>query len=237
MKKTIGAMLLASVLLLPWPAVSQSSGEKESVLSALIREALENSPRIEAALNQSLAAERKISQAGALPDPQVTLGLMNLPVNSFAFDQEPMTGKLIGVMQMFPFPGKQALATGMARNEASAVKQMEEEIRGQVVQAVSRIYYDIFAVDRARETAEKNRELMRQFVRIAETRYATGSGLQQDVLRAQVEMSRLEDSLLMWDQKRRALVARLNALLDRPAGSGFGKTPLDLMLPDSGVHF
>lgn len=234
MKKAMGAVLLISVLLLPRVASPQGAGGEGSVLSGLIREALENSPRIEAALQQYLAAEKKISQAGALPDPQFTLGLMNLPVNSFAFDQEPMTGKLVGIMQMFPFPGKQALATGLARNEASAMKHLEEETRNQVVQTVRRVYYEIFAADRARETSEKNLELMKQFVRIAETRYATGSGLQQDVLRAQVEMSRLEDTLIMWDQKRRTLEARLNALLDRPAGSGLGKTPLDLRLPGSG---
>ncbi len=234
MKKAVGALLLTSILILPGLASPQDAGGKGSLLSDLIREALENSPRLEAAVQQYLAAEKKIPQAGALPDPQITMGLMNLPINSFAFDQEPMTGKLIGIMQMFPFPGKQALATGMARNEASAMKHLEEEAENQISQAVSRVYYDIFAVDRARETSEKNIELMKQFVRIAETRYVTGSGLQQDVLRAQVEMSRLEDTLIMWDQKRRTLVARLNALLGRPAGNEFGGTSPDLKLPDSG---
>ncbi|MBN2264978.1 MAG: TolC family protein, partial [Candidatus Aminicenantes bacterium] len=233
MKKVIGSAVLALIMTFPGTVLPQDREEQGPLLSSLIREALENSPRIEAALGQYQAAERRISQAGALPDPQITLGLMNLPVNSFAFDQEPMTGKLIGIMQMFPFPGKQALSTSLARTEASGLKHMEQEVRNQTVQAVKNVYYDIFAVDRARETTKRNLELMRQFVRITETRYATGAGLQQDVLRAQVEMSRIEDGLLVWDQKRRVLEARLNALLNRPAGSGFETTPADLKLPGS----
>ena len=233
MNKTIGAIVLALVVLVPKTAFPQADNKERSPLAILVQQALENSPRIEAALRQYQAAERKISQAGALPDPQITLGLMNLPVNSFAFDQEPMTGKVVGIMQMFPFPGKQALATSMARIEASAMKHLEEEARNQIVQAVKRVYYDTFAVDRARETTEKNLALMKQFVRVTEARYATGSGLQQDVLRAQVELSRLEDSLLQWDQKRRSLEARLNALLNRPEGTGFEITPRELDLPAS----
>ncbi len=234
MNNIIRAAVLTLTMILPLEVYPQDAGRHVARLSELIKEAVENSPRIEAALRQYQAAEQKISQAGALPDPQVTLGLMNLPVNSFAFDQEPMTGKLIGIMQMFPFPGKQALATSMATLEASTMKHLEEEARNQLVQAVRRVYYEIFAVDRARETTGKNLELLRQFARIAETRYATGSGLQQDVLRAQVEMSRLEDSMIMWDQKRHILEARLNALLNRPVGSGLDTTPPDLSLPGTG---
>lgn len=233
MNKTIGAFVLALLVLFPMTAFPQADDKEGSLLAILVQQALENSPRIEAAIQHHQAAERKISQAGALPDPQITLGLMNLPINSFAFDQEPMTGKVIGIMQMFPFPGKQALATSMARIEASAMKHLEEEARNQIVQAVKRVYYETFAVDRARETTEKNLALMKQFVRIAEARYATGSGLQQDVLRAQVELSRLADGLLQWDQKRRSLEARLNALLNRPEGTGFDITPRDLDLPAS----
>jgi cobalt-zinc-cadmium efflux system outer membrane protein len=233
LNKTFGAAVLALVILSPIASPAQADNEEGSPLAILVQQALANNPRIEAALQQYRAAGQKISQAGALPDPQVTLGLMNLPVNSFSFDQEPMTGKVVGIMQMFPFPGKQALAANMARIEASAMKQLEEEVRGQIVQAVKRVYFDIFAVDRARETAERNLALMKQFVRVAEARYATGSGLQQDVLRAQVELARLEDGLLQWDQKRRSLEARLNALLNRPEGSGFEITRPELDLPAS----
>jgi len=232
MKKTVICLLVLAVTLSASPVFSQSKPGENSVLSALIKEALENNPRLEAAVQRMLATEKVIPQAGALPDPQLTLGLMNLPVNSFAFDQEPMTGKLISLMQMFPFPGKQALATDMAEYEASAVMFQQEEVRNQIIQMVKWTYYDLYALDRARETVEKNKALMEQFVQVTEIKYATGSGLQQDVLRAQVELSKLEDDLTMWRQKRAAGTARLNALLNRDQGSPFELTPKDLALPE-----
>jgi hypothetical protein len=104
------------------------------ILKELIQEALENNPKLESAVQRALSAEKIIPQAGALPDPQLTFSLSNLPVNSFSFDQDPMTGKVIGVMQMFPFPGKLSLATDIAEFEAAAIKYQQEEIRNQVIQ-------------------------------------------------------------------------------------------------------
>ncbi len=202
-------------------------------LSDLVQEALDSNPGLEAAIQRGLSAERMIPQAGSLPDPKITFGLMNLPINSFAFDQEPMTGKLISIMQMFPFPGKLSLSTEMAEYEAAAVRYQQEEVRNQIVLMVKRTYYDLYAVDRALETVQKNKDLMGQLVQIAEIKYATGSGLQQDVLRAQVELSKLEDDLIMWQQKRLAVVAKLNAILNRPAGAPIGTTLSELGLPEN----
>jgi cobalt-zinc-cadmium efflux system outer membrane protein len=233
MKKVLFALFMLGFVGSGLPLLSQGRAHESPVLSELVKEALKTNPRLEAAVQRALAAEKAVSQAGALPDPQLSFGLMNVPVNSFSFEQEPMTGKLISLMQMFPFPGKLALNEIMARSEAAAVGFQREEVRNQVVQAVKKAYYDLYVVDRSRETVEKNKALMEQFVRVAETKYATGSGLQQDVLRAQVELSKLDDDLLMWQERRRAVAARLNALLDRPPGSPFGTTPPDLALPSA----
>ncbi len=205
---------------------------QSNLLKEWIQEALENNPRLEAAHQRVLSTEKVIPQAGALPDPQLSFGLSNLPVNSFSFNQDPMTGKVIGIMQMFPFPGKLSLSTDIAEYEAAAVKYQKEEIRNQVIQMVKNAYFDLYAVDRAIETTEKNKALMKQFIHMAETKYKTGSGLQQDVLRAQVEISKLEDEFIMWKQKRISVTARLNALLNRPVYTRIEKTSLGLLIPD-----
>jgi cobalt-zinc-cadmium efflux system outer membrane protein len=230
-------LFLAFWLLFAVPAVfAQVAKDGKSILSELIREAVANNPRLEAAVQRSMSSEKAIPQAGALADPLVSFGLMNLPVNSFSFNQEPMTGKTIAVMQMFPFPGKLAIKTDMAELEASAVKFQQEEVRNQIVHMVKNAYYSLYGIDRALETVEKNKALMEQFVHVAETKYATGSGLQHDVLRAQVELSKMEDDLIMWLQKRLAAEAGLNALLNRPADAPVEKTPQELSLsPDASI--
>lgn len=226
----VGALVF--LFLNPLSADDHPNVLMEKDLTGLIREALDNNPGLEAAIQKARSAEKATIQAGSLPDPKITLGLMNLPVNSFDFNQEPMTGKQISLMQMFPFPGKLSLSADMAEFEAAAVKQQQDEIRNSIILTVKQTYYDLYAVDRALETVQKNKDLMAQMVQAAEIKYATGSGLQQDVLRAQVEHSRLEDDLIMWENKRRAVVARLNAVLNRPPGSPVGTTLSVLELPD-----
>jgi cobalt-zinc-cadmium efflux system outer membrane protein len=232
MRKIFFIFLFASVFVNVLPAGAQKRPQDRLILSDIIQEALENNPWLEAAGQKVLSAERAIPQAGALPDPKLTFGLMNLPVNSFAFDQEPMTGKQIAVMQMFPFPGKLSLSTDMAEFEAAAVRQQQQEVRNQIVQIVRRAYYDLYAVDRALETVQKNKDLMEQLIRVAEIKYSTGSGLQQDALRAQVELTKLDDDLVMWRQKRLIAAAQLNSVLNRPAGNPVDLTPSKLEVPE-----
>jgi len=231
MRKIFVSFLIVGMISFPLLARPQQQPKGKPVLSDLIQEALDNNPRLEAAIQRVLSAERAIPQAGALPDPKITLGLMNLPMNSFTFDQEPMTGKQIALMQMFPFPGKQALSTDMVEFEATAVRHQKEDLRNQIIQMVKLAYYDLYAVDRAIETVQRNKDLMEQLVRVVEIKYATGSGLQQDVLRSQVELSKLEDDLIMWKQKRLTIAAKLNGILNRPANSPYDTTPQGLDPP------
>lgn len=193
-------------------------------LPALIEEALQNNPGIQASYQAWKAAEAKIPQAGALPDPTLSFNLLNLPVETFVFDQEAMTGKQIAIAQMFPFPGKLGLKSKIAAENARVSGARLQEVRNQLVKEVKTTYYRIFFVDKAIETTLKNTDLVRDFAKIAETKYSVGKGLQQDVLKAQVELSKMEDKLISLQQKREALEAKLNALLNRPADAPLGKT-------------
>ena len=218
---------IVMLMMVPLMTMGQETGQQEQ-LQAMIREALRSNPELETAEQQIIAKEQTVDQTGALPDPKLTVGLANLPVNSFAMDQEPMTGKLISVMQMFPLGGKLGLNKKMAEQAVASEKFKKQEIRNNIISRVKQAYYDLYAVDRSLEIITENQKLMQQFVEIAQTRYATGSGLQQDVLRAQVELSKIKDDLLTWQQKRTSVAAKLNALLDRPVNTNIPTTPDDL---------
>lgn len=217
-----------AVLLTPLWLFGQETNEER--LQQMIAETLQNNPALEAAAQRVTAVEKTISQSGALPDPKLTLGLMNLPLNSFAFNQEPMTGKVASVMQMFPLAGKLGLNKKMAGFAKTAETYKQQETTNHIIASVKKAYFELYAVDRAVETVLINKALMQQLVNVAQTKYATGTGLQQDVLRAQVELSKIEDDLLMWGQKRIAAVARLNTLLNRPGEAEIAVTPGELGL-------
>lgn len=194
------------------------------VLSNLIKEALQGNPDLKSAEDSWKSDLAKVPQAGALPDPQLSINLMNLPVNSFDFNQEPMTSKQIALMQMFPFPGKQGLKEDIAVESASMSEARYEESKNQLVKNVKMTYYNLFFVDQAISITQQNTETLEQFAKIAETKYSVGKGIQQDVLRAQVELSKMMDRLIRFEQQREELEAQLNTLLNRPAEGPLGET-------------
>jgi cobalt-zinc-cadmium efflux system outer membrane protein len=88
---------------------------------------------------------------------------------------------------------------------------------------VKTTYYELSHVYRTIEVTQRNKKILEDFAKIAETRYAVGEGIQQDVLKAYVEVSKMVDELIMLEQKKKALEAKLNALLNRPPESPLGK--------------
>lgn len=197
-------------------------------LDKLVEEALENNPDLKASYNAWQAAKTRIPQAASLPDPVLGVSAMNLPVNSFDFNQEPMTGKQVFLMQMFPFPGKLGVKKNIAKDEAKIFGYQYQEMRNQLIKTVTLIYNELSYVDRAIETSEKNAALLKQFTQIAETRYRVGKGLQQDVLKSQVELSKISDKLVRLRQQQQSLWIQLTALLNQPSNSSLGQVSVIL---------
>jgi len=194
-----------------------SSGLAENMqlkLDLLIEEALQNNPEILASKKRWEVFKEKIPQARALPDPMFGFGIVSLPTN-FSFRDEDMTMKELSVSQMFPFYGKRRLMGEMAEKEAEAVFKEIQERTNRIIKEVKATYFELSYNYRSTEITQRNKEILESFVKIAETQYALGMGIQQDVLKAHVEVSKMVDDLIMLGQKRRALEAKLNALLNR----------------------
>jgi outer membrane protein TolC len=157
------------------------------------------------------------SQAGSLPDPMLSLDAMSFPTDTFSRSQEPMTQLQLGIEQELPFPGKLGLKQRAAERDADAAASNVDETRLRLVADVKQAWWQIYFLDRALEIVNRNHDLMNQFVQIAQTRYKVGEGLQQEVLLAQVEMSKLLDRQIELQGTRRQQAARLNSLLNRSA--------------------
>ena len=157
------------------------------------------------------------SQVGTLPDPMVSLNAMNFPTDTFDRDQEPMTQLQVGVSQVIPFPGKLGLKEEAAEYDAKAAGHSVDEVRLQLVKNVKSKWWQLYYLDRALDTVKSNQALLRQFITVARTKYETGKGLQQDVLLAQLELSKLMDQEIQLRAIRRNQAIKLNILMDRPA--------------------
>jgi outer membrane protein TolC len=202
---------------------SQAQSEKKYLnVDQLVEEAIENNPEIFAAKKRWEVYKERIPQASALEDPMFSFGIINLPT-TFSFNQEPMTMKELAVSQKFPFPGKRPLMKEMASKEAEVIST---EIQGkihQIIKEVKTAYYDLSHNYRTTEVTQRNKRILEDFAKIAETRYAVGEGIQQDVLKAHVEVSKMVDDLLMLSQRKKALEAKMNALLNRPPETPVGE--------------
>ncbi len=205
------------VVLMALLGIAHAEATEPLTLTQALREVETRNPSLAAIRARYEALKTIPDQAGSLPDPEISFNALNLPVDSFAIPQEAMTQLQLGISQKFPFPGKLKLRAEAAEWEARAAGDDVDEWRLRLGRDVETVWWRLFYLDRALEIIAVNQDLLRQFVEIAQTKYTVGQGLQQDVLLAQLELSRLLDRELMLQGLRRQEAARLNALLDRAA--------------------
>jgi outer membrane protein TolC len=223
MKSRTTVLLGALVAMLGAPAAARS---QDTSLAELLAEADAASPRIASARRTAEAAAARVPQAGALPDPMVGLGFMNVPVSRPGLGNDMMTMAQVKVSAEFPWPGKLGLGEEVARLEARASDWDVERVRQEVRAETQRLYYEIYFVDRALEVTSRNEALLRDFARLTSSRYGVGVAGQPDVLRAQVERTRLADQLVALREERTSAAARLNALVARATDTPVTATEL-----------
>ncbi len=124
--------------------------------------------------------------------------------------------------QRIPFPGKLGLKGKMAKQNALAEEQRYQATRRDVVFKVKQAYYDLYWVDRSIGILNQYLALLQDFTRVAEQKYATGQGIQANVLKSQVEISSTMERGLGFDKIRKGVAARINALLGRAQNSELG---------------
>lgn len=196
-------------------------------LGSLVAEALQNNPELRAAAKETEAAGERVRPAGALEDPMLEAGLLNVPIQPFRLNREDMTMKMLGLSQKLPYPGKRALREQVAAQDVETLKYGLRETTNRVVREVKLAYFDLALTDETVRLLQNNRLILEQFLRIAEGRYAVGQAAQADVLKAQTQLGRMSEELLRMERERPVMEAELVRLLGRR-----GKTlPIAVELP------
>lgn len=185
-------------------------------LADLVAALERRNPELQAARREVDMRVARILPAGALPDPMLSVGYMGgLLRPFFPSAATPNAFQQVGVSQEFPYPGKLALKSRIAATEADWERWNYEVIRRRLVAELKATYFEYVFVSRSLEIIQKNKTLLEEFRRIAETRFSVGKGIQQDVIKAQLEISLLLERLETLERERRQLQARINGLLDR----------------------
>jgi outer membrane protein TolC len=207
-------------------------------LQAAVDMAQANDPWLTGSRYRQLATEAQSVAAGQWADPMVSVGFANLPVDGFDFNAEPMTQFKVGVSQMLP-RGNSAALRRQQLSELSAQQPLLRQDRLARVEAtVSQLWLESWRNKESIRLIENDRALFEQLADMVEAAYASalGKARQQDLLRAQLEVVRLEDRLTVLAQQQEVSQAKLGEWL--PAGAGplpalQGPLPaLELQAPD-----
>ena len=195
-------------------------------LAKLVQEATERNPEVLAARRTVEAKRARIPQAGAWADPTVSLSYGGNALPPFTVMRgDPSSNRQVMAEQMIPYPGKTRLRTEIATREADAETLAYEAVARRVAAEVKQAYFDLAFMDHSLEILQKDREALEGFEKVTEIRYSVGKAAQQDVLRAQLEVTRLSQRATLLNQQRRTLEAQLNSLRNVPIDSPVGKRP------------
>jgi outer membrane protein, heavy metal efflux system len=210
-------------------ATRSATAQDRVQLDELLKEALDRNPEVLAAQKRYEAARQRPSQASALPDPMISPGWNSsgAPWPGAGLGREPVANIGVMVSQEIPFPGKRKLAGDIAAKEAEVEFEAYQQTQLNVVSRLKQAYYRLAYAYGATDVVDRNIELLRKFSKISEARYSVGKSEQQDVLKAQTQISMLETRRIPLEQEKRAREAEVNSLLNRPPNAPVGR-PVDL---------
>lgn len=231
MRETVGAVLVMSVLL-----CSRGAAAQEALpLDALVAEALRVNPEVQAAREKARAAEERAKVEGAYMDPRFRVEWMGIPRDNVTLDPARSEQTWYTVTQDVPFPGKLKSRREAAIHEARASAESTREVENAVLRRVKQAYLEYAFAHRELIVTLAVKEIASSLASVAATRYAAGLVSQQDVLKAQMELSLLANEEIMLNSHHRITVVRLNTLLNRLPDSPVGPPPWPkgLLSPDA----
>jgi len=195
----------------PWPVPVE-----DPLLASLIDEALAKNPDVAAARQAAAAAGQRPAQARSLPNPMFSVGYTN-DGWSPSLGEMQMTNLAFMASQEIPYFGKRGLRGEVASREAGQVEQQAERVGRSITAAVKRAYYGLLLSRNLLDLIRDQEDIWKQIEGVARARYAVGQGAQQDVLRVQVEVTRIEQLRAEQEAEAEIRLAELNRLLARAA--------------------
>src|SRR5438309_813413 len=219
------------------PAHAQGSAlvPGDSGFQSLVAEALARNPTVAQRQAAVRAAALRIRPAGPLPDPMLTVGVMDLVLPHFEFNQSDFTEADVELSQEIPWPGSLGARSGVMRAAAAGARAEQGTVRRDLTTSMAVAYYRLGYAVTALKTLRHQRELLEAAVQLSTTRYATGAAPQSDPLQAKLARDRLRSEELALESERVAALAAVNALRNRAPGDTVTVTPIDPAAVRAGV--
>ncbi|OLC88116.1 MAG: hypothetical protein DMD38_15330 [Gemmatimonadetes bacterium] len=208
---------------------------QDSILQSLVAEVLARNPTLVQRQAAVRAAALRIRPAGTLPDPRLSLGVMDLQMPHFEFNQSDFTEVDADLSQEIPWPGTLGARSGVMRAATAGARAEEGAVRRELTTTMAAGYYRLGYTVTALETLRHQRELLEAAVQLSTTRYATGAAPQSDPLQAKLARDRLRSEEFALESERVAALAAVNALRNRAPEDTVTVTPIDPAAVRAGV--
>jgi len=202
------------------PGMAEHAGMPTS-LRELIQEAEEKNPQIAASFHTWQASRNVPKQASALPETQLSVQQFSVgsprPFAGYSNSDFAYIG--FGASQDIPYPGKRQLRARVAEHEADSMEAQTDSIRRTVVGNLKMVYFHLAYIQQTLSVLQKSDELLNQVQEASEARYRVGQGNQQDVLKAQLQHTKILQEIAHHHQEEGLLEAQIKQLLGRPQES------------------
>ncbi|NQY47636.1 MAG: TolC family protein [Colwellia sp.] len=211
-KRSSVASAIALACLFVFSQTSQAANnERIWSFNSAVKAAQKNDPWLAGNKHQQQAVEALSHAAATMPDPKMSVGLANLPTDGFDFSQEGMTQLKVGITQMFPRGDTLAIKNQQLRIESEAYPFQRADREAKVAVTVGSLWLDAYRVQQSIALIEQNRSLFEQLADVAQASYssALGKTRQQDIVRAQLELTRLDDRLDILAQQQNAYLGMM----------------------------
>ena len=222
-RHAVSAALLTAIALLTLPAWAA----EPLALSAAQQLALQQDPAIRQLRAEVDAVRDQAVTAGQWPDPKLSVGLVNLPTNSYAVGRDSMTMQMVGVEQDFPAGDTRSLSISRGDELANAQSALVKDRELQVIRDVRHAWFDLYYAEHALPLVQQSEQAFQQLLEIARVRYTNGQGGEQDLSRAELEMGMLQEREL----ELNADIDAARATLAKFVGSEAAEAPLADGLP------
>ncbi len=186
---------------------------KAATLEEVLAIALKENPELKALQAKVEAGKSRIRSSASLPDPWLGLEYDNIPKGTLKFGQAEM--KMYTFSQMIPWPGKLSLKSKISQVGVGIIEQEYTAKQRKIIAQIKRSYFELYFNYKAIEVNQENSQLLEQTVKVAERKYSLGKASLMEALKAQIELSKINNNLITLENRKQIIEAKLNSLLNR----------------------
>ncbi len=187
--------------------------EKVKPLTLLTEKAISVNPEIKKLKARWEAARQNIRIGTNLADPELNIGIINVPVNTFSLNQEAMTAKIAGITQRIPYPGSLKAKAKVKSMDTAIITSQIEDLKNQITYQVSFLYFNLQEIRKEKELTQESIQLLKQISNVVKRKYEVGSATLQQIIQVEVRITQLKDKLQSLSGDENDQESQINALL------------------------